>query len=250
MVSPKTAGVILIGNELLSGRTPDENLAYIARELGEKGIVVGECRIIPDREQTIIETVNHFRTTFDFVFTTGGIGPTHDDITCHAVAKAFDVPVVRDDEVAALFKKHYGERATPETFRMADFPKGAELLNNAASIAPGFKVENVFVLAGVPRIMQSMFEAVRPHLPQGSPVRSLTYTAHTSESKISKRLEAVQQEHPQVEIGSYPFLYEGKPAVSLVIKGFNVEALQKAGGDVLQLLADVDAQMIAEPELP
>lgn len=242
-----TAGVILIGNELLSGRVQDANLTHIARELGKRGILVRECRVIPDIEQAIIDTVHEFRKRFNFVFTTGGIGPTHDDITMPTIAKAFGMKVVRDSHVAKSFEEHYGDRLTEATLKMADFPEGAVLVKCPATVAPGFRVENVFVMAGIPRIMRAMLDAILPQLPQGQPIMELTYTAFTSEGKISFGFEAIQQKYPNVDLGSYPFLHEGRAAVSLVARSFNADALQQAGHEIRELLEQVEAEMIESP---
>lgn len=242
-----TAGVILIGNELLSGRVQDANLTHIARELGKRGILVRECRVIPDTEQAIIDAVHDFRTRFNYVFTTGGIGPTHDDITMPTIAKAFGRKVVRDENIARAFEEYFGDRLTDATLRMADFPEGAVLVKCPATIAPGFRVENVFVMAGIPRIMRAMMEAIIPQLPQGQPIMELTYTAFTSEGKISFGLEEIQNKYPNVDLGSYPFLQDGRSAVSLVARSFNTDALQQAGHEIRELLENVEAEMIESP---
>lgn len=242
-----TAGVILIGDELLSGRVEDQNLPYIAKALSKRGIEVGECRIVPDDESVIAETVNKFREAFTYVFTTGGIGPTHDDITVASVAKAFGVEVYRDEATVKAFKEYFGDRATDATYRMCDFPKGAELLENSASIAPGFRMGNVFVMAGIPKIMQVMFDNAISKLDEGTPIQEITFTAHTSEGKIGTQLGVVQGQFPQVKIGSYPFLKDGKPTVSLVARSREAEALQDVAQMLETLLEDVGAEVIDRP---
>lgn len=246
MTTP-TAGVILIGNELLSGRTQDLNLAHIAKNLGLRGIPVVECRVIPDDEATIIETVNHFRQKYTFVFTTGGIGPTHDDITTACIAKAFGVSIYRNQDVVEKFKTHYGDRATAATYRMCDFPEGAVLIENAATIAPGFSLGNVYVMAGIPRIMQAMLEVILPTLPQGEPIHEVSFTAHTTEGKISAGFEQLQNQYPQLALGSYPQMIDGKPAVSLVARGLDKDALHGAAKGISALLTQVEAIVLEAP---
>lgn len=243
-----TAGVILIGNELLSGRVEDKNLPYIAKKLSDRGIKVVECRIIADTPEAIIDTVNEFRKKHTYVFTTGGIGPTHDDITTRCVAKAFGVEIYRDDKTVAAFKAHYGDRATEATYRMCDFPVGADLLENSVSVAPGFRMENVYVMAGIPRVMQSMFDVALPTLEEGEPIQEVSFTAHTSEGKIGIQLEAIQNANTKVDIGSYPFLKDGKPTVTLVIRSVDQEAVHKAAHAIGQMLEDLEAEIIDAPD--
>lgn len=243
-----TAGVILIGNELLSGRVEDKNLSYIAKGLSKRGIKVAECRIVPDTPNDIINTVNDFRNRFTYVFTTGGIGPTHDDITTRCIARAFGVEIYRDEATVAAFKAHYGDRATEATYRMCDFPVGAELIENSASVAPGFKMENVFVLAGIPAVMQSMFDVLLPLLAEGEPIQEVSFTAHTSEGKIGIQLEKIQNENPKVDIGSYPFRKDGKPTVTLVIRSVDQQAVHMAAQDIGEMLKAVAAEIIDAPD--
>jgi len=243
-----TAGVILIGNELLSGRVEDKNLAYMAKSLSQRGIKVAECRIVPDIADDIIQTVNQFRQRFTYVFTTGGIGPTHDDITTRCIAKAFGVEIFRDAQTTQIFKDYFGDRATEATYRMCDFPVGAELIENSASVAPGFRMENVFVLAGIPSVMQSMFEALLPQLEEGDPIQEASFTAFTSEGKIGIQLEHIQNQNPKVDIGSYPFRQDGKPAVTLVIRSADQHAVHAAAQDVAEMLKAVNAEILDAPD--
>lgn len=242
-----TSGVILIGDELLSGRVEDQNLPYIAQKLSKRGIEVKECRIIPDDENVIVETLNTFRKSYSYVFTTGGIGPTHDDITMASVAKAFGVPIYRDSQTEQAFKEYFGDRATTATYRMCDFPEGAELLANSASIAPGFRMENVFVMAGIPRIMQVMFDTALTKLEEDAPIQEVSFTAHTSEGEIGTQLGVIQEKFPQVKIGSYPFLQEGKPTVSLVARCREATPLQEVTQALETMLADVQADILDRP---
>lgn len=242
-MSSLSAALIIIGNEILSGRTQDANLNHLAKVLADRGLPLREARVIPDVESTIIATVNELRAQHTCVFTTGGIGPTHDDITTPCVAKAFGVPVVRNPEIVARFKAHYGERATDATFRMADFPHGATLIETDTTPAPGFCIGNVYVFAGIPRIMQAMLTSALPTLPQGLPIREISHTAHVSESRISAGLESIQNRYPQLDIGSYPFRKNDKPTVTLVAKGTDAAALEQAGAAIAQMLADLGAEL-------
>lgn len=247
-VNKLTAGVILIGNELLSGRVEDKNLAYIAKGLSKRGIKVAECRIVPDTPEAIIDTVNHFRKKFTYVFTTGGIGPTHDDITMRCIAKAFGVDVYRNEDIVKAFKAHYGDRATEATYRMCDFPVGAQLIENSASVAPGFAMENVFVMAGIPSVMQSMFDVVVPLLEEGEPIQEVSFTAHVTEGKIGIQLEKIQNDNPKVDIGSYPFRKDGKPTVTLVIRSTDQQAVHMAAQDIGEMLKSVEAEVLDAPD--
>lgn len=240
MTSP-TCAVLLIGNELLSGRTPDANLTFIARKMNELGIKLCEARVVRDEIDEVVAAVNELRSRYTYVFTTGGIGPTHDDITVACIAKAFDVPVERDAATEQKFKDHYGERATAATFKMADFPKGAVLIPNAVSVAPGFRVENVFVLAGIPKVMQSMLEAIVPQLKQGQPIHSKSIDVFARESEVSRGLEDIQQAFPMLEIGSYPFRLDDKFGTSLVIRGTDADAVEQACAAVDHLVDEMGA---------
>ncbi|NHN88199.1 competence/damage-inducible protein A [Acetobacter conturbans] len=235
-----TSALIVIGNEILSGRTQDANIRFLALGLGEIGAPLKEVRIIPDIRETIIGTINEMKARYDQVFTTGGIGPTHDDITASCVAEAFGVPLELHEESAALLKTHYGtDQFTSARQRMAMMPRGAMPITNAVSIAPGFSIGNVHVMAGVPSIMQAMFQSVRPNLKQGTPVTSRTWHAlGLYESAIAAALEAVQDRYPDLDLGSYPFRREdGRRGVALVAKGTNVEHLDGAAAQIRSLIA-------------
>lgn len=216
-----TACLIVIGNEVLSGRTQDANLQYLAKALNEIGVRLSEARVIPDVEATIVSTVNECRAKFDYVITTGGIGPTHDDITSASIAKAFGVAHVRNPEAEARLRRHYArpEDLNAQRLRMAEMPEGAELVDNPVSAAPGFRIGNVIVLAGVPRIMQAMFEGYRHRLKGGATMLSRTVVAYVPEGQMAAGLGATQTAHPGVEIGSYPFFRAGKLGASLVVRG-------------------------------
>ena len=216
-----TACLLVIGNEVLSGRTQDANLKYIATRCGEIGIPLREVRIIPDVVETIVNTVNEVRARFDHVFTTGGIGPTHDDITSECVAAAFGLPWEKHPEAWARLEPHDrpGEFNAARQ-RMATMPRGATLIDNAISIAPGFTIGNVHVMAGVPRIMQSMFETLAARLKGGPPIASrAVHVSGVPEGAIAEGLGAIQARFPGVEIGSYPFYRASGNGVAIVSKG-------------------------------
>lgn len=237
MQTNTTAGMIVIGNEILSGRTQDKNLNWIGKQLAECGIPLSEAVIVPDIEQRIIETVNDFRQRFTYVFTSGGIGPTHDDITTASVAKAFQRPVIDHPEAVRILHQYYKpEDRTPERMKMATTPDGASLIPNAVSAAPGFKVENVYVMAGVPSIFQSMFQAIRHELVGGEPITSISITVHTRESNIASPLGQLQEEFPTVDFGSYPFMGENGAGTRLVATSNDRGLLDKAFGALLSML--------------
>ena len=227
---PVTACLIVIGNEVLSGRTQDANLQYLAKALNDIGVRLMEARVIPDVEATIVATVNECRAKFDHVITTGGIGPTHDDITSASIAKAFGVRHVRNPQAEARLRRHHArpEDLNAQRLRMAEMPEGAELIDNPVSVAPGFRIGNVIVLAGVPRIMQAMFEGFRHRLRGGAPMLSRTVVAQVPEGKMAAGLGAAQAAHPGVEIGSYPFFRDGKLGASLVVRGTDVAGVAAA----------------------
>ena len=216
------ASLIIIGNEILSGRTQDKNLAYLATWLNEIGIQLAEVRVIRDDENEIIDTVNLLRKKYDYVFTTGGIGPTHDDITSESIAKAFNVDLEVNQQAFNILKEYYKDSELTEArMKMTKIPKGAELVENPVSKAPGFKMENVFVMAGIPKIMQGMLEGAKIHLSRGKPVRSESIDVFMPESFIAEKLSDLQDRFKDVEIGSYPFVKEGKYGTSLVIRSSN-----------------------------
>lgn len=241
-----TACLLVIGNEVLSGRTQDANIRFLATRLGEIGIPLREVRVIPDVPETIITTVNECRARFDHVFTTGGIGPTHDDITSECVAVAFGVPWEKHEEAWARLERHYkpGEFNAPRQ-RMATMPRGAILIDNAISIAPGFTLGNVHVMAGVPRIMQSMFEALAPRLAGGAPVISRAVHANgVAEGRIAEALAAIQARHPDLDIGSYPYYRASGNGVAIVAKGTDAAEAEAAITAVTELMVATGATPI------
>lgn len=224
-----TAAVLVIGNEILSGRTKDANLSYIAEKLASIGVPVREARVIPDIEAEIVAAVDALRSRFSYVFTTGGIGPTHDDITAASVAKAFGLPLELNAEALDRLTRHYPSGKLNEArMRMAQIPPGARLIDNPISAAPGFCVENVYVLPGVPRIMQAMLDGLLPHLAGGPPIRSRIVATPLLEGTIAADLGAVQADFPDIDIGSYPYFRAGAFGVSLVLRGTDLDRLEEA----------------------
>ncbi len=249
--SNPTACILVIGNEVLSGRTQDANVQYLARRLGELGIPVREVRIIPDIAETIITTVNEVRARYDHVFTTGGIGPTHDDITSECVAAAIGVPWVPHPVVWARMRAHYGdERFNPARQRMATMPQGATLIDNGEMLTPGFSIANVHVMAGVPAIMRLMFEALASALPRGAPVVSRSLHAHgLREGDLAEGLEHIQSRYPALDIGSYPYFRETGPGVAIVAKGVEPAAAEAAIAEVAALFRGLGVEpVLGEPK--
>ncbi len=245
---PVTACVLLIGNEILSGRTQDVNLAYIARTLNERGIQVREARTIPDLEDVIVETVNAVRKQFDYVFTTGGIGPTHDDITAECIARAFGVPLVMHPDIEARIRGYAKQRGlAPEviqtSLRMARVPQGADLIDTEIG-APGFRIDNVYVMAGIPAVMQSMISLLAPKLSGALPVRSRSIGAFLGESLVADPLRAIQDRHPQLDVGSYPFSESGRYGTTLVIRGTDEQQLDAVLGEIHAMLEGLGAELI------
>jgi molybdenum cofactor synthesis domain-containing protein len=238
------AAMLIIGNEILSGRTRDANLGVFAARLAARGIEFGEVRIVADIEAAIVDAVNALRVRYDLVFTTGGIGPTHDDITADSIAKAFGVAIGESAEALALLQAHYKTPAelTPGRRRMARIPAGASLIPNAVSTAPGFRLGNVYVMAGIPRIAETMLEAVLESLPRGQVRGALTIKARVSEGRIAEALRALQARYPEVEIGSYPSYSAGDFHTALVLKSPDPARLAACKAEILGLLAREGAE--------
>jgi len=242
-----TAAVIIIGNEILSGRTPDANLPYLAKALNAVGVRVMEARVVADDEAAIVDAVNACRAVYNHVFTTGGIGPTHDDITSAAIARAFGVAVIRDPRATDLLTRYYAAaELSPARLKMADIPEGATLVDNPVSAAPGFRLDNVWVLPGVPRILQAMVDGLVAGLKGGDPVLSRTISAFATESSIAYALADVQQQHAATEIGSYPFVRAGRFGVSLVVRSTDRAALDAAAAAVVAMLGDAGIEPLME----
>ena len=243
MQTPK-ACLVIIGNEILSGRTQDKNINFIACELVKIGIQLVEIRVIPDINQTIIDVIRHYSATFDYVFTTGGIGPTHDDITTAAVAEAFGLKVVRNAEAEKILEDHYGkEILNAARLKMADIPEGAKLIYNPVSAAPGFIIKNVYVMAGVPSIMQAMFGNIKGDLRGGAKILSKTISIFTTEGFLAAGLSAIQDEFPDVEIGSYPFIKSQKLGTSLVCRSPDKEKLDTCFNKLKNFLLTFNAEL-------
>ena len=215
-----TAAVMIIGDEILSGRTQDTNLNYIARYLGTLGVDLAEARVVPDVEDEIVTALNHLRAKYSYVITTGGIGPTHDDITADCVAKAFGVELYEHPDILAMMTARWGNELNAARRRMARVPVGGSLVNNPVQGPPGFQMGNVFVLAGVPVIMRGMLEDVGPRLEGGAVTISRTLKVDGSgEGVIAAPLEAVAKAHPDLSLGSYPFFSPEGYGSQLVIRG-------------------------------
>ena len=232
-----TAALLVIGEEILSGRTRDENIAYIAAYLTRIGIVLREIRVVADSKAEIAAAVNELRRRFTYVFTTGGIGPTHDDVTTDAIAMAFGVQVIVDPEaVAAMRKLFSSEELTPARLRMARIPRGAALIDNAISRAPGFMLENVIVMAGVPRIMQVMLDAVTPHLAKGRPILTRSIRLDVPEGDAAPGLAELQASHPEVQIGSYPFFENKRLGTYVVLRSTDEARLAAAVSELWKMI--------------
>ena len=230
-----TAALVVIGDEILSGRTQDKNVGQVATWLNEQGIRLAEVRIVPDVSERIVETVNVLRVEHDYVFTTGGIGPTHDDITVDAIAAAFGVSVVVHPEARRILEDYYRDRPgglTDARLRMARVPEGAELIPNPTSGAPGVRIANVYIMAGVPHIAASMLESLTGKLEGGRPVVSVTIGARAPESDVADLLRETEAAHPGVVIGSYPFFKDGRYGANFVIRSEDAELARATGEDL------------------
>jgi molybdenum cofactor synthesis domain-containing protein len=238
-----TAALCVIGDEILSGRTQDKNIAQLAAWLNEQGIELAEVRVVPDDEARIVEAVNALRARYDYCFTTGGIGPTHDDITVDSIAAAFGVPVIVHPEAKRMLEAYYRNRSdglklTEARLRMARTPDGAELIVNSSSGAPGVKMGNVYILAGVPWIAAAMMEALTGKLEGGTPVTSVTIGARAPESDVADLLRETQEAHPGVAIGSYPFFREGLYGSNFVIRSRDSDLAHRCGQVLSERLKD------------
>ena len=220
-----SASLVVIGNEILSGRTQDKNIPFIANLLNEHGIVLSEVRIVADKEEAIIEAITMLRFRDDYVFTTGGIGPTHDDITSRALAKAFCLPLHYDAEALERLRHHYGERLNDARRKMACMPRGSVLIDNPISHAPGYRIENVLVLAGVPTIMQAMLRGALPSLQGGAVLKSHSLACSCAEGDIAHILNQLQKDYADIEIGSYPWFTPNDLGVQLVLRGYDADRL-------------------------
>ena len=240
-----TAGLLVIGDEILSGRTKDKNIGYIAEYLTGIGVDLKEVRVVADEEADIVAAVNALRHRYTYVFTTGGIGPTHDDITADCVAKAFGVTIDVDPRARALLLQRIAEKDLNEArLRMARIPAGADLIINKVSNAPGFRIGNVFVMAGVPAIMQAMLDEVAPTLQTGARMLSASVRADLREGDIGTELGMIAKAHPGVSIGSYPFFDDARgPNTNVVVRAREPAKLAAAKADVQAMLARVRAEL-------
>ncbi|WP_417770752.1 competence/damage-inducible protein A [Stappia sp.] len=238
-----TAAFLVIGDEILSGRTKDKNIGYLAEYLTALGIDLAEVRVVPDVTERIVEAVNALRARYTYVFTSGGIGPTHDDITADSIAAAFDVPIDHDPRAVAILKAFYPEgQLTQARLRMARIPQGAELIENTVSKAPGFRIGNVHVMAGVPAIMQAMLDAIAPTLKTGTRILSRAIDADLPESRIADRLRTIQDENPGTMIGSYPRSNDGRFSTQIVVRSRDEALLERAASAVSEAVAETTRQ--------
>lgn len=234
-----TAAVLVIGNEILSGRTQDTNLNVLAKSLIGIGIRLCEARVVPDIEAEIIAALNALRARYTYVFTTGGIGPTHDDITAESIAKAFGVPLIENPEARARLEAYYtAEKLTPARLLMARTPQGAELIDNPVSVAPGFRYENVYVMAGVPSIMAGMLDGILGRLRHGPEIHSVTITCTIPESVIAEGLGIIAHRYAALDVGSYPSFRLGKIGLALVVRGTDRTAIQSAVDEICALIRE------------
>ena len=232
-----TAALIVIGEEILSGRTQDANIAYIAAYLTRIGISLREVRVVADVEAEIVAAVNELRPRSTYVFTTGGIGPTHDDVTTDAIAKAFGVAVVVDPDAVAAMRRNFSENElTQARLRMARVPEGATLIDNAISRAPGYMIGNVIVMAGVPRIMQVMLDAVSPRLAKGRPMLARSVRIDAPEGDVAPGLAELQAAHPDVQIGSYPFFENRRLGTYVVLRSCDAVKVEAAQTELWKLI--------------
>ena len=239
------AAILIIGNEILSGRTQDTNTSTLATWLNSIGVKVNEVRIIPDQEDIIVETLNLLRKSNNYVFTTGGIGPTHDDITAQSVAKAFGLKYELHKEGYKILEAYYQPGEFNEgRQKMIWMPANADLILNPTSGAPGFSVENVFCLPGVPSIMKSMLGGLKNKIVGGDPILSYTISLKTVESEIANSLTRVQEENQDVEIGSYPFFHAGKLGVSIVLRSENQSKIDQCNSQILKFVSDKKIEVV------
>ena len=238
------AGILIIGNEVLSGRTQDVNTSTLAIWLNSLGIPVAEVRVVPDNESIIINTLNELRKKYSYIFTTGGIGPTHDDITAESVSKVFNVEYGFHKEAFSILENYYRPGEFNEgRQKMAKMPISANLILNPSSGAPGFYIDNVFCLPGVPSIMKAMIGGLNNILIGGDPILSKTISLKTVESEIAKSLAGVQKNNTDVEIGSYPFFKSGKLGVSIVLRSVNQNKIDKCNEEIIKFVKEKNIEL-------
>ena len=230
-----TAAILIIGNEILSGRTQDANLQYIAKYLVARGVTVREAQVVPDIEDVLVERINALRSSYNYVLTTGGIGPTHDDITAECVAKAFNVPLVINEEIAQRIRgRPVEEEVMRSRLLMARVPKGASLIENSTGGPQGFQMENVYVMAGIPFVLQNMLPNIE--FKGGAVVRSKSIKVYLGESNIATELGHIQKEHPNLDLGSYPFTGESRYGTVLVIRGTDPDDIEGAATKIRKMI--------------
>ena len=242
------ACLLIVGDEVLSGRTKDANLQFLGMELNEIGIRMSEARVIPDDEDVIVTTINEVRAKYDYVFTTGGIGPTHDDITAACVAKAFGVELHHHPEAVKIFHASYPPESLNETrWKMAETPVGADIIENPVSTPPGFKMENVYVMAGIPRVMQGMFGMFKHRLQGGDKLLSRTIPTYAKEGDMGKSLKLLQNKHPDVEIGSYPFFRDGGgTGMRVALRHPDMTRIDEVAEEVIALIRQLGEGVVDE----
>jgi len=244
-ITKVNAAILIIGNEILSGRTQDTNTSTLATWLNSIGVKVGEVRVIPDIEKTIIDTINLLRKNYDYVFTTGGIGPTHDDITAESISKAFGLKYEIHQEAFKILEAYYKKGEFNEgRQKMVWMPQNANLILNPTSGAPGFNVDNVFCLPGVPSILKSMLGGLKNRIVGGEPILSKTISLRTVESEIAKSLTEVQENNQDVEIGSYPFFQAGKLGVSIVIRSEDQSKIDSCNSQILKFVNEKSIEIV------
>lgn len=242
-----TAGLVVIGDEILSGRTQDKNIAQLATWLNVQGIRLAEVRVVPDVEDRIVAAVNALREAYDYAFTTGGIGPTHDDITVDAVAAALGVPVIVHPEARAILERYYADKGglNEGRLRMARVPEGAELIPNRMSGAPGIRFGNLFLMAGVPHIAAQMLDALTGQLEGGRPLVSVTVGAFAPESEVAELLRAAERSEEGIAVGSYPFFKDGRVGANFVVRSEQQEQAERVASGLAEALADAGYEAVA-----
>ena len=244
-----TAAVLIIGNEILSGRTQDLNLSFLATRLNELGIQMREARVVADDETEIVDALNSLRNRYDYVFTTGGIGPTHDDITADSVAKAFGVGIDYHAQAFQAFKDYFKEiglEANEARMRMARTPHGAALIDDKVDLMPGFQMKNVFVLAGVPSVAREMFEGASKRLRGGTTLLSRSMRCHTGEGTVAEALGTLQKAYPDVDMGSYPWTVDGRHGTTLVLRSADTAMLDEAFDKVFEMVKHLGGEPLEE----
>ncbi len=249
MSDAPTACILIIGDEILSGRTQDTNVKFIATRLGELGIRLRECRVIPDVPAAIVDAVNACRATYTYIFTTGGIGPTHDDITTACIAQAFGRNVMRHPETERRMRAHYGDSTNEARLKMSEVPDGldVQVIENKSYFTPGYRIGNVFVMAGIPMVCQAMFEAAVPYLARGDAMRSGSVDGFVREGDIANELTAIQARYPSVGIGSYPSMRDNRYFVSVVARSTDTAAINRAVSEVEIMMRALDGPPETHP---